>query len=89
MLIYSGIFNVSVISILFYWKIAVPMLIVVLVPMGLNIWWLALNEEKRKELLDKNNKSQWWLTLFYTTMGLIAVATFAFFMVFLMSIFTF
>lgn len=88
MIFYSCIFNISLISILFYWKIAVPMLLVALTPIGLNVWWLLTSDEKRRSVLDKN-KSSWTLTVFYTLMGLIAATTFGFSMLFLMSIITF
>ena len=48
MMFYSTIFNITLVSILFYWKIAIPMLLLILVPMGLNVWWLATAEERRK-----------------------------------------
>lgn len=63
-------------------------MLVVLIPMGLNVWWLFMNEDKRRDILDKRSKN-WHLTAFYTVMGLIATMTFAFFLTFLIAICSF
>ena len=74
MIIYSLIFNITVIGILFYWKIATPMLLIILRPIVLNILFLLASEEKRRTILQREGKN-WLLISFYSIMALITLAT--------------
>ena len=72
MIIYTLIFNITLIGILFYWKIATPMILVILIPIILNILFLLSGEEKRRALLTKEGKN-WLLISFYSVMALITL----------------